>query len=113
MFAGSIRVSFDDKKYELNLTKNFVSFDESGFSKKIKMQKCNHALIEQFAVELRSNKANISESKKAGAPKGAIHIAVDGKDGFALRFEPEGKYFSDMPSKFKNLYLTSARVCKQ
>ncbi len=113
VFAGPIRISFDDIKYEVNLTKDSISFDESGFSKRIKKQKCNRSLVHQFTAELKTNIAITSESKKTGVPKGAIRIAFSGKDHFALRFESEGRYFADLPSKFKNLWLTSERVCKR
>ncbi len=101
----------DEKTYEVNMTKEFLEFSETGFSKKIKKQKCNRALVEQFAADLKVNKNNLMDAPKGNLPKGAIKISFDGKAKFALRFANEGNYFSDLPSKAKNLWLTSMRVC--
>lgn len=111
VFAGPTQVSFDEKRYEVNLTKDFLAFNEDGFTKKVKKQKCNRALIEQFEADLNANKTNLIEAPKSGVPKGAIKVLFDGKTKFALRFASEGKYFSDLPSKAKNLWITSERVC--
>ncbi len=112
-FGGVIRVAFDNKSYEVNLTKDSVAFNEPGFSKKIMKQKCNRALIEQFASDLKANKTYLAEVKKDVLPKGAIKVSFDGKTKFALRYMDEGKYFYDLPSKVKNLWLTSERICSR
>ncbi len=110
-FAGPIQVTFDKQSYEVNLTKDFLVFHEQGFSKKIIKQKCNRALIDQFAADLKTNKTSLADMTKANFPSGAIKVSFDGKTKLALRFRDEGKYFSDLPSKVKNLWLTSERVC--
>lgn len=112
-FAGPLQVTLDDKTYELNQTKDTLAFDERGFSKKIKKQKCNKALFEQFTADLNSNKKSLIDMPKEDFPAGAIKITFDGKTKTALRLGSEGQYFADLPSKFRNLWLTSDKVCSR
>lgn len=112
-FGGAIKVAFDNKNYEVDLAQDSVVFNEPGFSKKIMKRKCNRSLIEQFAADLMANKTYLVEAKMAVIPKGAIKVSFDGKTKFALRYMDEGKYFYDLPSKIKNLWLTSERICSR
>lgn len=111
-FAETVQVSFDNTKYEMNFAKSHIDFKEVGFSKKLEKKKCNAKLVDQFTNEFKQNKNNLAELKNTKVPNGAIKISYDKKSRFAFRFQDEGKYFSDLSSKFKTLWLTSKRVCK-
>jgi len=113
VFAEAVQVSFDNKKYDINLTKIQIDFKEIGFSKKIKKEKCNATLVDQFLNEFKQNINNLAEIKSTQASKGAVKVSFDKKSRFAFRFQDEGKYFLDLSSKFKTLWLTSKRVCKR
>jgi hypothetical protein len=111
-FAQTVRVTFGENGYELNLTRDFVAFSESGFSTKVRRQKCNQNLLDHFTNEFNRNQRHLADlHDTTGAVKGGIKVFSDGKTKFAFRVGSEGIYLTDVPSKFKNLWLTSERLC--
>ena len=112
-FASPISVSFDGQSYEVNLMQNSVAFKETGFSESVKKQKCNRMVFDLFTNELKANQTPLADMKKADIPKGSITVSIEGNTKVAFRNANEGKYFLDLPSKFKNLWLTSRKVCQR
>ena len=48
VFAETVQVSFDNEKYEMNFTKNYIDFKEVGFSKTIKKEKTVFSVLKNL-----------------------------------------------------------------
>ena len=108
-----IHVSFDNKKYKLEVQKEYVFLNESGFSKKVLKMNCNRIHFDDFISHFQKYEPSLLEVRSKEFLKSAIQVIVEDKMKIALRHTAEGIFFSDLPSKFKNLWLTSERLCKK
>ena len=111
--AAATRVQFGQTSYELEVSKNSIAFSETGFSQKVKRRKCNQTLYLNFIKDFNRNQTNLAVFATPEKLKGAIKVSTEGKTKVAFRSKSEGKYFTSLPSRFKNLWLTSKRLCSQ
>lgn len=112
-YGESLTIKDGSKVIHLQVGLKKISYQDENFKKIIHRKKCNQFIFDSFRKQINNQSKKLIKVKGQVKIKEPLQVILGEEEKLALRHSKSGRFFSRIPSKIKNIWLTSKRVCKK